>query len=229
MKLCFGTLAGVLHICGVDRLAKSKLLNTMVKSVDSTCELGNSTVTWLMQCTSNLPDGRSNSVGNVISGAQDVEPRQVAEYFAKKIIPLINPNKRKLAVLVLCDIIKNDEAISAGTVVDLVSGTTKKALLMQSQFVLSNFLAGVFLYTTTIDNRVGKEATEFITNDYLNSFMGAHEKIAFIVPQNESDIDAAVEAFNNYLVKTRKKYETIKTLLYKDNQSHFMIFMYRTT
>jgi hypothetical protein len=225
MNLCFGTFTGVLNLCGVKGLKKTKLLHTIVQSVDGTCELSSSAVTWLMQCTANLPnDNRSNSKGAVITKAQESEPYKVAEYFSKKVIPLIDPNKRKLAVLALCDIVKNDESIQAGTVMDIVSGITKNALREQSKFSLANFLSGVFLYTTTVENKTNKEAVEFITADYIKSFINVQNKIAFIVPQGENDIDTVIEAFNAYLVNAKDKYGSLKTLLYKDHPKLFYSF-----
>jgi len=142
-KLCFGAYANVLVLCAARKTTKLKLLNCIVRSVDPSCSLSSNAVTALLCCRSNLPDGRSNSLGNVFSGAQETPSRAVAEYFSKKVVTLIDPNKRKLVILALRGIIADDETINDDTVVEGVSGTTKKDLLSQDCFTLSDFLAGI--------------------------------------------------------------------------------------
>ena len=39
MKLCFGTYTSVILRCGIERITRIELLNTIVRSVDSSCEL----------------------------------------------------------------------------------------------------------------------------------------------------------------------------------------------
>jgi tetratricopeptide (TPR) repeat protein len=97
---------------------------------------------------------------------------------------LLNEKKRKLAVFALLDINANDNDINDDTIVELASGTTKKALLSQGagtlEVVLSDFLAGVFLYTTQIDNEIGKNAVKYIDSNYINSFNDKQEKVIII-------------------------------------------------
>jgi hypothetical protein len=101
MKLRFGTYIGVLTLCGIEHLTKGKLANVIVKSVDKNCALNASAVTRLLQCTSNLPGGRYDSLGGVVDQALEADPALVTEYFKRKIIPLLNPDKRKMDVLAI--------------------------------------------------------------------------------------------------------------------------------
>lgn len=226
MKLCFGTFANVLLLCSVDNIEKKKLLNAIVKSVDPSCSLSSSAVTALLQCTSNLPDSRSNALGNVISGAENALPQKVAEYFANKIITkFLEYGKRKLAVLAIRELVAKDESISGNDVVETVSGTTKNALLMQSTVVLSDFLAGVFLFVTQVDNRAGKEAAKEASMDFVVSFTELQDTISFVVPQKEGEIiNTASELFIDYLASVKERYGSVKTLLYNDNPKPFYDF-----
>ncbi|GHV07448.1 hypothetical protein FACS1894217_08310 [Clostridia bacterium] len=223
-RLRFGTYANTLLLCGSEALTQTKLLNTIARSVDDTCKLSRNAATLLLQCKTNLPDGRSNALGDVISCAANAEPSAVAGYFAKKVIPLLDHNKRKLSVLALREIIMEDDTIRGDTVVETVSGTTKNALQKQSKFVLSDFLAGIFLFITTLDNRIGKEAIEFLNEEYIQSFIGIQETIAFVVPRNEPDVATSAEAFNVYLTNAKEKYGSVKTLLYNDQPKPFYCF-----
>ncbi|MCL2817457.1 MAG: hypothetical protein FWD39_03600, partial [Clostridiales bacterium] len=133
VKLCFGTFANVLLLCGVGGIEKKRFVNVLCRSVDPECKLTSSAVTALLQCTSNLPDSRMNGLGDVISEAEKADPQKIAEYFSSKVITqFLDNNKRNLAVLAILKIIEKDESILGETVVDIVSGKIKNALLMQS-------------------------------------------------------------------------------------------------
>ena len=194
-----------------------------MQSVDSTCQLTSNAVTGLLQCTANLPDGRSNALGNVVLGAADAEPKKVAEYFSKKVVPLADPSKHKLLVLVLREMTIEDEDINENAIVELVSGTTKNALRKQSKFVLADFLAGVFLYTTSIDNRIGKEAAGLVTSEFVQSFSGLEKGISFVTLDAETP-PAPSQAFDTYLSRVEEKYSQAKTLLYFNQPRPFYSF-----
>jgi len=227
VKLCFGTFANVLLLCGADGIEKKKLLNILVQSVDRSCKLTSNAVTGLLQCTANLPESRSNGLGDVKSCAESADPRKVATYFYEKIIKpsLIDPNKRKLVVLAILDIMDKDESIVGDTVVELVSGATKDALLMQSRFALSHFLAGVFLYTARVDNRPGKVVSDRIDWDFVVSFAPLQDTISFVIPNGEGEaIETMSAAFVGYMNNAKGKYENLKTLLYSNEPRPFYSF-----
>jgi len=227
VKLCFGTFANVLLLCGADGIEKKKLLNILVQSVDRSCKLTSNAVTGLLQCTANLPESRSNGLGDVKSCAESADPRKVAAYFYEKIIKLslIDPNKRKLAVLAILDIMDKDESIVGDTVVELVSGAKKDALLMQSRFALSHFLAGVFLHTARVDNRPGKAVADKIDWDFVVSFAPLQDTISFVIPNGEEEaIETMSAAFVGYMNSAKQKYETMKTLLYSNEPRPFYSF-----
>lgn len=226
VKLCFGTFAKTLLLCGVDGIEKKRLLNVLVQSVDPLCTLSSSAVTALLQCASNLPDSRSNGLGDVISGAETADPRKVAQYFSSKVIPqYLDHSKRNYAVLAIREIIATDETIGGDTVVELVSGTTKNALLMQNTFVLSDLLAGVFLFVARIDNRAGKLAAAEISEAFVVSFEELQETISFVVPQKEGEIiTSASPAFFDYMKNAKGKYASVKTLLYNNEPKPFYDF-----
>jgi len=224
MRLCFGTFAQILMICSVEKTTKTKMLNTLVQSVDETCKLPNNAITPLLQCTSNLPDNRSNGLGEVITKAQNADPAKVAGYFVKKVIPLIDLSRYKLVILALRKIIAEDDTIHGDTVIEKVSGVTKKALRKQSHFTLPNFLAGVFLYTVSINNRIGKQATEFINDEFIRSLSNAQDRLIFTAQKNNVDADSFDEAIQTYLSNIKERYSHVKTLLYNDQPRPFYSF-----
>ena len=221
MKLCFGTYAGVLFNCGKEGLKRIDLLNTIVRSVDGACELTSNAVTGLFRCTTNLPNGRSNALGNVISGAMEVEPKAVSTYFAGKVVPLLDLGKYKLAVLALREIIIKDEDIAGDTVIDLVSSTTKNALRKQSEFVLADLFAGIFLYTTSINNRIGKEAAGFLTDKFMQSLFSFEKNISLSKPDVNEVTHSSREVIQKYLSNVKESYNQVKTLLFLNQPKPF--------
>jgi len=152
-------------------------------------------ITPILQCGANLPDSRSNGYGNVISGAAKAVPSKVAKYFDTMVIPFLDEEKRKLAVLAIRGLIVMDKSIGEYDVVENVSGKTKNALQMQNKFVLSNFLAGVFLFVAQINNIVGKEYADAVNWDYVASFTELQDITSIVLSQRERDNTDTPEVF----------------------------------
>jgi len=211
--------------CYAATAPKKELINAVVQSVDDSCDLPSNAVTPLLQCTSNLPGNRSNALGSVKSSAADASPQKVAAYFSKKVIPLLDANKRNLAVLAICELAAGDESIGGDTIVETISGTTKNALLMQSKFVLSDFLAGVFLFVAQVDNRAGREVAAEANEAFVVSFTELQDTISYVVPQEGGEvIENASPAFIDYMKSAREKYSCAKTLLYSNEPRPFYDF-----
>ena len=162
----------------------------MLLSVDKTCDLrdNDNAVSLLLSCKNDLPNGGvdtggyvgSNRLGNVISKAQLSDKNTVAQYFKNNVVPLLDPNKAKLAVLAIQNLIREDTTIDEETIVDLVENKTKKILLKQSEFNLANFLAGVFLYVViSVNNRCGESSISEICESFVLSFTSQKDNITF--------------------------------------------------
>lgn len=218
MKLNFGTFANILLICCAKPTTKVKFINTLVQSVDNTCTLSSNAISLLLNCTSNLPNKRRNGLGNIISNAENADPKAVATYFLKKVVPLIDSTMRKSAVIAMCELINKDDSIHANTIVDMVNHISKKTLRKQNRIVLHDFLAGVFLYVTTIDNRAGKETAALITTNFVQSSSMSIKRSIVKEPTQTMD------AIQVYLSNAMEKYNKIKTLLYRDTPKPFYSF-----
>ena len=95
--------------------------------------------------------------------------------FREDVIPLLDEDKKELIVLALLDIIKRDSVLDGDKKLSFEKyiGTTKKALLSQSEFELADFLASIFLYTVAagVVNTVGKSCIKGINIEYLKQFL----------------------------------------------------------
>ncbi|GHV12221.1 hypothetical protein FACS1894219_04730 [Clostridia bacterium] len=195
-KYCFGIYSATLKSClpkkGKRYLTPQKIfISTILMSINEKYDMSTDDdgISHLLSCDSSL----SNEIR---IPAQSADGKTVSEYFLTKIIPMLDPNKRKIAILVIRDIILNDDDIDDDTIVDKISGTTKKALRNQSEFCFADFLTGCFLYTVkAVDNTAGKQYVKQITDGYINSFAHKTETIMFtehIPPEEQSDESPAV-------------------------------------
>lgn len=194
-RLCFGTFAQVLRLCKLENVIDRKLVGTMTRTVDPTCQYihknNASAVSRLFSCTGNLSNGNisdsgsgavknnGESLSNVINASQKADKDEVVQRFREDVIPLLDEDKKKLIVLALLDIIERDSVLDGDKKLSFEKyiGETKNALLSQGDFALDEFLAGIFLYTTAagVMNTVGKETVKELTSDYINGLMNTRE------------------------------------------------------
>lgn len=172
-KLCFGSFATVLKLCKLNSVTQKRLIGAIMMSVNDQYDISgeDDTVNKLIQCKRNLSD-------NVTIHALTADSKNVSDYFKKNVVPLIDPNKRKLVILALGDIIAEDGTIDGATVVDKVGNLSKNVITSTTGFAFADFLAGVFLYTaTTVANTVGKDSISEITAEYIDSFENKKDTI----------------------------------------------------
>lgn len=258
MRLCFGTFARVLQLCKLDVISDPRLVGTMTRTIDPNCEYiksENATpVHRLLNCTGNLSPGNiidggtgvirrpGRSLSSVLILAPRADRGDLSKKFADDVIGLLDENKKLNAVLALLNIIQRDEVIDDDSAsgkkrsFEKYVGTTKNALLSQSDYVLSDLLAGIFLYTVAagVVNTVGRESIAELTLEYLEGLENSlNISVIDSVPISgltliQDNIPAALpfqaNAFLTYLSNVRTKYSTIKTLLYNEQPKPFYDF-----
>ena len=184
MVLCYGTFTKILNLCKINRrnppqrVLQSKILSSVYKSY---IDLGiaDDTSTKLLQCKQGLPQAVIEAARKIVN---DGDMKSVADYFQKKIIGahLLKNDEttRKIIVASLMEIIKNDKSISDATVVELVGNITKKDLMEKKEFILSDFLAGIFLFTVLdVDNKKGKNFCKEINDNFVLRFSEKIEQL----------------------------------------------------
>jgi len=258
MRLCFGTFARVLQLCKLDVISDPRLAGTMTRTIDPNCEYIKSenatSVHRLLNCTGNLSPGNitdggtgvirrpGRSISSVLLLAPRADRTDLSRKFADDVIGLLDENKKLNAVLALLNIIQRDEVIDDDSAsgkkrsFEKYVGTTKNALLSQSDYVLSDLLAGIFLYTVAagVVNTVGRESIAELTLEYLEGLENSRNiSVIDFVPisgltETQDNLPAALlfqaDAFLTYLSNVRTKYSTIKTLLYNDQPKPFYDF-----
>ena len=261
LRLCFGTFAKVLKHCKLRAVTDVQLVGTLTKILDPTCEYSESdgtAISRLLSCEQNLSNGQmrrtgqrartdhsdftagfgSNRLSNVVLAAQKAIKANVVLRIATDILPLLDEDRKPLAVLALLGIIAED------TVIDIEKqrsfekylGKTKSALLSQDEFVISEIFAGILLYTViAVQNTEGKSTAPVIDKAYIDKF--AEKDNIFNFATAFPDVSTAVStdsvldntpidetAVKDYLNKVHVKYNEIKTLLYCDQPKPFYSF-----
>lgn len=256
MRLCFGTFAQVLRLCKLDNVTDTQLVGTMTLTVDPECQyiesINATAVSRLLSCEGNLSNGRTKggsgaikkpgvSLSNVIQAAQKADKADVVRKFQDSVIGLIDEDKKEQAVHALLDIINKDTVLDNDKRLSFEKymGITKKALLSQGEFVLAEFLAGLFLYTAAagVVNTLGKESVKVLTADYLKQFDAKKGSIRISnLPQTEvQSANAAVNlsedsarqaqilnlAVNKYFAEVWERYGKMKIFLLSEEFRDF--------
>lgn len=225
MRLCFGSYLAVLVSCKAIHVDNKDLCEALLHSVAPDFEftyegqldadrVREDNSSKLLRCEQNLsPD--------ITNPARTADPQEVAVYFKKNVLPLLDGNRRKHIILVLKDIIANDQPVRVGnkfqgidddTRVDKVGGVTKKMLASQTAFCFHEFLAGVFLYTTAINNRSGKDTIKSVTVDYILSFSSRIDEVT-LIEKEDSKQAALISAVRESNLSTESANEIAGNLI----------------
>jgi len=150
------------------------LIGTMLKSVYE-----NYDITSDDSAVSNLLSCRDNLSPNVTEFISNIEINAIVSYFKKNVITQLHPNKSKLIILAVIDIMLNDSSDN-DTIVEIVNRISKEKLSKQTEFVFLDFVVGVFLYTLNISNKDGASCVGEITEAYVDGFLDRQESIKLI-------------------------------------------------
>lgn len=177
MSFCYGIFAKILTFGKPKRTSPTnkELHEKLFSSVCDTYtnfHIADYTSSRLLKCDQNVPPEVAQSARKII---QEEETRKAADYFRTKIIDsqMIKNDEQTVFAIVsmLLDVISQDASISENTKVELVTGSTKKELLTQKLFVFPDFLAGLFLYAVTVDNRKGQSLSPSLNYENFLAYL----------------------------------------------------------
>lgn len=186
MRLCFGTYCSVLSMCLTPFGDTRKLCEEIFKAVAPNHGVIS------RDASHAAANGKSNLPGDVLQAAADIDTpektKEVARRFNDKVIKYLELNKRKEIVLALQDIIRTDE-IGDDVIVDLVHGLTKTQIIGLKEFILPDFLAGIFLYTCQTSNNKMEKYVKEIKEEFVHGFANQTPFISFVGSYSSSSID----------------------------------------
>lgn len=184
MKLCFGTYFSVLSACLTPFGSKQRLCTAIFQTVAPNHQVVETDI------VATSGGGKNNLPTDVLEAAMDADPAEVTRRFQDKVLKFLELGKRKEIVLALQDIIRTDE-IDDDVVVDMASGFQKAQIVGLKEFILPQFLAGIFLYTCQTSNKNMQKYVKDVTEDYVHSFADQSAYVSFVGAYSSSSIDVA--------------------------------------
>ena len=158
MRVCFGTFARVLQLCKLSTVSDPRLVGTMTRSIDPNCQYINkdnaTAVSRLLKCKGNLSTGNieepgigvtkkpGESISRILQLAPNADSGDIKRKFRNNVVCMLSEDKKLQIVLALLDIVEKDTFLDDESPngkklsFDKYAGTTKNALLTQSEYVL---------------------------------------------------------------------------------------------
>lgn len=172
MRLCFGSFATVLACCRQDiHINQQSFISKLVKAVDpkSTYLDDKSAVSKLLMCQKNFSFADKEKAKRPILDT-------VIRELETEVTPFIEEDKKAKVILTLLGIIQNDSYIDTEKqqTFKMYFGMDKQELFHQSEFILSDFLGRVLLYTVcgnidNTENEINKDSIKEIISDYISN------------------------------------------------------------
>jgi hypothetical protein len=197
-KLCFGSLATVLVKCKAQATKQKNLIGTMLLSVNERYDIGGDD-----GAISALVTGRKNLSDYVTLRLSDINPQELSAKFRDNVLKLLDHNKFSHIILAVKAILAEDNDIAETTPVELVNNFTKAEILTRDVFVMSDFLAGLFLYTAQYTKNDKHESNvREISDNFIKSFDVRRDEILFVQSYGLknlevlSEVTSDADAFN---------------------------------
>ena len=114
-RLCFGTFVNILGCCSFEEVDKNELVGKIIQTIDPETKYAeklnnrNRMLNYLYKCEKEI----SHKYTNIKQLVYSIEEKKVIEKFENSVIPCIDPSKKELAVLALCDIICRDTILNS--------------------------------------------------------------------------------------------------------------------
>lgn len=189
--LCIGSYARFLTSCAI---AAERKYDTFCEEIMlALCEEGASSfsyetakgdvVSYDYTNFNKLLAGKQNLPTEVRKMAINKDKNAIENYFIKNIIPSLEEGRKKNAVLGLKYFIINDDLIDDETQLGTLSNLTKKELRSKKDFVLSEFLADIFIFTIAhTDNTKEVEFTKSIKKNAFSIYEAKKDSIKLYKP-----------------------------------------------
>lgn len=212
--LCIGSYARFLTSCAI---ASERKFDTFCEKIMlALCEEGTSSFSYetakgdavFYDYTNfnKLLAGKQNLPTEVRKMALSKDKHAIENYFINHVIPSLEEGRKKNAVLGLMYFIINDNLIDDETELGTLADLTKKELRSRNDFVLSEFLADIFIFTIAhTDNTKEVEFTKSIKKNAFSIYEAKKDSIKLYKPSRpiaSSDIPLTIKG-NFSMVFTR--------------------------
>lgn len=171
-KFCFGSFLKVLTLCSPRKTTQKYLCGKMFLSINSNYDIttDDDTVSHLKNCSHNISRVITDEIPNI-------NITDIVDCFENDIIPILSPDKHKVIVLALIDILLKDD-IDDSASIGLVSKKTKSDYRQITSVVFSDFLVDFFIFSISgIDNTLGKPYIQNINQNFIDQFSNNTDNI----------------------------------------------------
>lgn len=211
MVLCFGVIGRVLKLCKIKTVTDAKLIGALACTVDPSNEYAkhSTTVSRLLSCQQNLSgkgtplDGsESNRLSDIVNKALEVDANCVARDIARKVLPLLEEDKKQYIVPALYEIIARDKSISSNRRLSFQKYTTYsgKEIIKNEKVNLPTLLAGLLLYSIgVVKNKEGESCVESIDAFFLSK---AEEKYPELIVSYTFDMPEDLPGGGRLFIQT---------------------------
>lgn len=177
--LCIGSYVRILTSCAIS--AYRKFDRFCEKIMLSICEDGattfsyeakdGTTVTYSYANFGKIHSSSQNFPTEVVDLAKKKNPRDIEKYFLHNIIPNLEEGRKRNAVAALKNVILKDPEIVKGTQLGTINSMTREDLSCKNDFVLTEFLADIFLYSVIMtDNTKEQGLTKSISKTFSSAY-----------------------------------------------------------
>jgi hypothetical protein len=193
-RLCYGTIALTLRHCAPQSTLQQALHKAMMSAIEPWDDKRESSqASRLFKC-------EINPAQDICDAAKTIDHLSVSAHFEKQVVPLLDPNKRKNAVLALIEIVREDDTIDEDTVLIKQGSITKELLCIADAINIADFLSGLFLYAVAyVANKEGAGCIEEITPEFISSFDS--QKPGFSITQTQLTLPEPPVAWHTRLLR----------------------------
>jgi len=193
-RLCYGTIALTLRHCAPQSTLQQALHKAMMSAIEPWDDKRDSSqASRLFKC-------EINPAQDICDTAKTIDHLPVSAHFEKYVVPLLDPNKQKNAVLALIEIVREDNTIDEDTVLIKQGSITKELLCIADAINIADFLSGLFLYAVAyVANKEGAGCIEKITPEFISSF--DLQKPGFSITQTQLTLPEPPVAWHTRLLR----------------------------
>lgn len=161
---CIGCIISTVYECRVFGITQKEIAYAFIKGIDKDCGVLSDDV------VSKIVSGSRNPSGYLMESLSKMTQdsyEDLEEYFQKNIVSRIKENERKKVRRALTLMIQEAHEIEEDTIVEIISGI-KKADLWDTDYDLSTFLAGIYLYALKNTSNICDGQAKVVAKAYLD-------------------------------------------------------------
>lgn len=177
--LCIGSYSRILTSCAIsaegifNKFCEKLMLSLCAEGVTtfSYTSTSGDVITYSDTNFNKILSGSQNLPNEVMQMAVQQDKYAVLRYFDNKIIPALDESRKENAVMALKYVILQDPKIPDSTQLGTLASLTKAELREKKAFILSEFLADIFLFTVKqTDNTAEVEYTKSIKKNFYQAY-----------------------------------------------------------